>query len=369
MPTVPDIHRRGTRADQGLASPPFTVGTLWFVTDEDVTERWDGATWETYSGAASAGGTVTTTGSPASGNLTAFSGASSITSGNLSGDVTTAGTMATTIANSAVTLAKIANAAANSKLLGSGASGSGAAYSELTLGTNLSMSGTTLNATGGGGTPGGSDKDVQYNNAGAFGGITPGAAGTVLTSGGAGVTPTFAAAGGGGSCVLLEQHTASSSASLDFTTFISSTYDTYVFELLNVLPATSTADLWMRVGTGGGPTWDTGANYTWAYLQYSQIPNGANLGNAGDTKMKIGNSLINTATKGASGRVELFSPQSTSVHKQFIGHLSITDSSGNYVGAQIGSLYAATTALTGVQVLFSSGNIASGTIRVYGLSK
>lgn len=94
-------------------------------------------------------GTVTTTGSPASGNLTKFSGASSVTNADLTGDVTTSGAVATTIANSAVTLAKIANAAANSKLLGSGASGSGAAYTELTLGTNLSMSGTTLNATGG----------------------------------------------------------------------------------------------------------------------------------------------------------------------------------------------------------------------------
>lgn len=81
----------------------------------------------------------------------------------LTSDVTGTGTgsFATTIAsnavttakinNSAVTLAKIANAAANSRLLGSGAAGSGAAYSELTLGTNLSMSGTVLNASGGGG--------------------------------------------------------------------------------------------------------------------------------------------------------------------------------------------------------------------------
>jgi hypothetical protein len=109
----------------------------------------------------SGSGTVTTTGTPASGNLTKFSGASSITNGDLSGDVTTSGALATTIANnavttakinnSAVTLAKIQNAAANSKLLGSGASGSGSPYAEITLGANLSMSGTTLSATSSGG--------------------------------------------------------------------------------------------------------------------------------------------------------------------------------------------------------------------------
>ena len=52
MPTVPDIHRRGTRAAQAtIASPPLTVGTLYFVTDEGLTERWDGSAWEAYSGA------------------------------------------------------------------------------------------------------------------------------------------------------------------------------------------------------------------------------------------------------------------------------------------------------------------------------
>lgn len=78
------------------------------------------------------------------------SGSNIATDVAMSGDATMANTGALTITNSAVTLAKIANAAANSKLLGSGASGVGAAYSELTLGTNLSMSGTTLNAAGGG---------------------------------------------------------------------------------------------------------------------------------------------------------------------------------------------------------------------------
>ncbi len=51
---------------------------------------------------ATAGGTVTTTGSPASGNLSKFSGATSIANGDLSGDVTTSGTLVATLATTAV---------------------------------------------------------------------------------------------------------------------------------------------------------------------------------------------------------------------------------------------------------------------------
>ncbi len=69
----------------------------------------------------------------------------------LTGDVTaSAGSDATTIANDAVTYAKIQNVSNASRLLGRGDSGSGDVQ-EITLGTNLSMSGTTLNASGGGG--------------------------------------------------------------------------------------------------------------------------------------------------------------------------------------------------------------------------
>lgn len=69
------------------------------------------------------------------------------------GDITVgvAGTTLT-IDNGAVTPAKMQDVSAASRLLGRGSAGGAGDPEEIVLGTNLSMAGTTLNATGGGAT-------------------------------------------------------------------------------------------------------------------------------------------------------------------------------------------------------------------------
>lgn len=75
------------------------------------------------------------------------------------GDITVASGTSWSIDNDAVTYAKMQNVSAASKLLGRGSAAGSGDVEEITLGTGLSMSGTTLSATGGGG---GAPTDADY---------------------------------------------------------------------------------------------------------------------------------------------------------------------------------------------------------------
>lgn len=89
----------------------------------------------------------------------------------LTGDVTASGTGSVTaaIANSSVTYAKMQNTSAASVLLGRGAGAGAGNVQELTLGSGLSLSGTTLSATGSGTVSGTTNYVARFTGASAVG--------------------------------------------------------------------------------------------------------------------------------------------------------------------------------------------------------
>jgi hypothetical protein len=102
---------QGNDAAQAAFTPNPVTGVtpeqaVLFVNDQapasPVVKWWNGAAWVSVSGAS---GTVTTTGSPANGNLSKFTGATSISNTDLTGDVTTSGGVATTLKTAAKTRA------------------------------------------------------------------------------------------------------------------------------------------------------------------------------------------------------------------------------------------------------------------------
>lgn len=260
-------------------------------------------------------------------NITALN-ASNLASGTvaaarmpaLTGDVTTsAGAVATTIANDAVTYAKMQNVSAASKLLGRGDSGSGDAQ-EITIGTGLAMAGTTISATG-----------------------------------------------GGGSGAADETHTLSSSASADFTTCVSSSINEHKFVLTGVLPATDGANLLMLVSTDGGSTWLAGTTYLYGLTYIGSNGSSSIAENSGGTTSYfIAGGIENTtSTSTDSGEVKLFNLGSSSRRKTVTNGMHYQATDGNYYFKSGGGALLTTSAINAVQFKMSTGNIAEGTIACY----
>lgn len=182
--------------------------------------------------------------------------------------------------------------------------------------------------------------------------------------------------GGGGTdtngLVLLETCTASASASCNFTTSISATYDEYWIDFQNIIPATDNVQFWMRMSTNGGSSYDAGAgayhwnNYRWTF-------NGAAAGGGDDTEIQISGDAealdTTVTTVGLSGHVILRGPASTTLWKHVLGQVTFYSNNNTIIGSNSQGWYKSTTAVNAFQFLMSSGNIASGTIRVYGIAK
>lgn len=198
------------------------------------------------------------------------------------------------------------------------------------------------------------------------GAISGGAGTGVCLDSNSGITTSGCTSGG---LTLLEEHTASSSADLEFTTCIQSGYDTYEITLTNLLPASNAVDINWQVSTDGGSTWQAGTNYGWTRL-------GADLSAAsvttttGDSRVQVGISVSNSTTWGGiSGTYHIYNPAG-SANKQFFGSggYFLTIDSAWFIHNAIG-FYQQSTAVNAFRMIASSGNLASGTVRCYGLSK
>lgn len=156
---------------------------------------------------------------------------------------------------------------------------------------------------------------------------------------------------------LIATATASASATIDFSNVIDGTYEHYVVELINVVPATDAVDLRIRVETGGS-TWQTGSVYIYGSVTAAFVP------------ATLTNGISNVAAEGgASLNVHIYDPSSGSnwTHLKASASSWLGDS-GNHYSTLYGGAYTAITAVTGIRFYMSSGNVASGEFRLYGVS-
>lgn len=170
--------------------------------------------------------------------------------------------------------------------------------------------------------------------------------------------------------VFLGSQVASASATLDFTSLISSTYNVYIFEFENILPATDNVDFLMRTSTDNGSSYDAGASdYQFAnFVNNTGSFSTDDVCSAGATAIKIAPTIDSGSTTGGiNGYAKLYNPLNASQYKSVEYHVNgfLND---NQFYNQIGSGWRVATAdIDAVRFLMSSGNIASGTIRMYGV--
>lgn len=176
--------------------------------------------------------------------------------------------------------------------------------------------------------------------------------------------------GGGGGLVLLEQHTASSSASIDFTSAISSTYDTYEIELVNVLPASGSNNLYLEFSTDGGATFDTSAIYDFAYNYALANNTTGGDGHVNQAGFIVAGGALGNVNFGANGIVYLRGPLNATLQKSITWNIAYYHDAFNVIFQETAAgVYKNTTAVNAARFVLQTGNIASGTIRMYGRQK
>jgi hypothetical protein len=176
----------------------------------------------------------------------------------------------------------------------------------------------------------------------------------------------------GSSLVLISTQTASSSATIDFTSGIDSTYKEYIFKFIDIHPATNNAEF--SVGFRDGST-DYDATKTTTVFEAYHTEDGSGNGfsyQTGDDIAQgtgfqtIAKNVGNDNDSSCSGTLHLFDPSSTTFVKHFISRSNKMEVSvtGDFLVAGYCNV---TAAIDGVQFKFSSGDIDSGTIKMYGV--
>ena len=177
-----------------------------------------------------------------------------------------------------------------------------------------------------------------------------------------------------GNLVLISEQTASASASISFTSGIDSTYPIYKFEFINIHQATDVAYLSFQGSTNAGSSYGVTITSTFFYTSHDEADTSTQLAYwtsrdlAQSTSFQpLGEDAGNDNDQNYTGSLYLFNPSSTTYVKHFIGDVQSTNRSDYSTRAFASGYFNTTTAIDAIQFKMNSGNIDSGTIKLYGI--
>ena len=180
---------------------------------------------------------------------------------------------------------------------------------------------------------------------------------------------------GTGDLVFISKQTASSSASISFTSGIDSSYKEYIFFFNNIHPQTDGAFFSFQSDTGTNTNYNQTITSTYFQSRHDEANTDTQLAyNTGNdlaqstSFQKLSQSLANENDACLSGYLHIFNPSSSTFVKHFIARTQqMTDSDFSF-DLHIAGYFNLTTALTRFQFKFDSGNIDAGDILLYGVN-
>ena len=177
-----------------------------------------------------------------------------------------------------------------------------------------------------------------------------------------------------GSMTLLQTQTASSSATIDFTSNIDSTYDSYVFKFIDIHPS-SASQFEFQGSTNGGSSYGVTITSATFSTQHDEGDSSTNLNYAGGRDLaqstsfqSLTHSVKTDNDSSTNGTLQIFNPSSTTFVKHWISNFNFMNSDPGTQNVYHSGYFNTTSAINGIQFKFNSGNIDSGVIKLYGIS-
>jgi hypothetical protein len=178
-----------------------------------------------------------------------------------------------------------------------------------------------------------------------------------------------------GSITFISKSTASSSATVDFTSGIDSTYKEYLFTFKNIHPATDGAFFTFQSDTGTNTNYNQTITSTHFQARHDEGDSDAqlayNTGNdqaQGTSFHKLSNTIGNDNDQSLSGFCHVFNPSSSVFVKHFISNIQHSQDANFSFNVYTAGYFNTTTAITRFQFKMSSGNIDAGDICLYGIN-
>ena len=182
-----------------------------------------------------------------------------------------------------------------------------------------------------------------------------------------------------GAMTLIKSLRASNAGTLSFVHGASSvvldgTYPIYMFRFVEIHPAELNKDFTFNMSIDSGSNYNIAKTSTVIEAYHSEDNSGAGLGYHGSYDLAQGtgfqslaNAVGNNNDDNFSGELLIYSPSSTTFVKHFMSKGSHAQGGGTSSSHTVAGYGNTTSAVNAIQFKFTSGNIESGKVQLYGI--